>query len=151
MLMPLYDHLAWADARAFEAIRAMPESDVRTQATRLYGHLAAVEHAWLARLERRTPTHALWPALNLDAARDLAASSAGVLRAIAARDPARLRETVTYRNSSGTEYHNTIVEILTHVALHGSYHRGQIALLARQGGGMPAVTEYIAYMRERPA
>jgi uncharacterized damage-inducible protein DinB len=37
------------------------------------------------------------------------------------------------------------------VALHGSYHRGQIALLMRQGGGAPAATDYIAFVRDMPA
>jgi uncharacterized damage-inducible protein DinB len=37
------------------------------------------------------------------------------------------------------------------VALHGSYHRGQIALLVRAGGSTPAPTDYIAFIRGAPA
>lgn len=36
---------------------------------------------------------------------------------------------------------------LAHVVLHGSYHRGQIALLTRAGGGTPAATDYILFIR----
>ncbi|HKN69338.1 MAG TPA: DinB family protein [Gemmatimonadaceae bacterium] len=149
MLLPLYDHLAWADAQALAAIRAMPESAERERAATLYAHLAAAENVWLARLEHRAPSYAIWPALSLETAADVAQASAVALRTIAAGDPASLRQTISYGNSSGVEYRNTVADILLHVALHGSYHRGQIALLARQGGGAPAVTEYIAYMREQ--
>jgi uncharacterized damage-inducible protein DinB len=40
-----------------------------------------------------------------------------------------------------------VKDILTHVGLHGVYHRGQIALLARQGGGTAVATDYIIYTR----
>ena len=35
---------------------------------------------------------------------------------------------VTYKNSKGTEFRNSKRDILTHVALHGQYHRGQIRI-----------------------
>ena len=35
--------------------------------------------------------------------------------------------------------------------LHGAYHRGQIALLLREGGAEPAPTDYIAFVRGAPA
>jgi len=39
--------------------------------------------------------------------------------------------------------------ILSHVIIHGGYHRGQIAILLRQAGSDPAVTDFIAYVRSR--
>ncbi|MGG1633398.1 DinB family protein [Paenibacillus sp. NRS-1760] len=32
--------------------------------------------------------------------------------------------------------------------MHGSYHRGQIALLLRQAGAEPILTDYIIYERQ---
>jgi uncharacterized damage-inducible protein DinB len=37
------------------------------------------------------------------------------------------------------------------VALHGAYHRGQIAQLLRQNGAQPAATDYIGFVRGVPA
>jgi uncharacterized damage-inducible protein DinB len=41
--------------------------------------------------------------------------------------------------------------MLTHVAMHGSYHRGQIAAALRAGGDIPSPTDYIAFVRGAPA
>ena len=40
-----------------------------------------------------------------------------------------------------------VIAVLTHVALHGSYHRGQIAALIRSGGDEPINTDYIMWLR----
>jgi hypothetical protein len=37
------------------------------------------------------------------------------------------------------------------IALHGAYHRGQVALVVRGGGGEPASTDYIGFVRGVPA
>lgn len=147
MLLRIYEHLAWADAQTRESVAAMPEGAARDEATRLYAHLALVERLWLDRIERRDASVPAWSTLSLAEAAELAASSAAALRAIAARDPLQLGRPVAYRNSAGHEYRNTVADILSHVPLHSSYHRGQIALLVRRGGGTPALTDYIVLRR----
>jgi len=57
---------------------------------------------------------------------------------------------IDYRNSAGQAFRSTVEDILLHVALHGTYHRGQIALVIRGGGGEPASTDYIAFIRGAP-
>lgn len=151
ILARLFDHVSWADARARDEIRTLPDdSPGRAQATRLYAHLAAAEHVWLARLESRAPVHAIWPDLSLDAAASLAIESVAGLRSIAMRGDDELELEVEYRNSTGRAFRNRVIDVLTQVALHGSYHRGQIALLARQGDGTPSVTDYIVFLRDAP-
>ncbi len=151
ILASLFDHVSWADARARDGILTLADnSPARAQATRLYAHLAAAEHVWLARLEARAPVHAIWPDLSLDAAVSLAVESVAGLRSIAMRGADELELEVEYRNSAGHAFRNRVADVLTQVALHGSYHRGQIALLARQGDGTPSVTDYIAFVRDAP-
>jgi uncharacterized damage-inducible protein DinB len=152
MLVTLLDHVAWADARAVAALRALPdESAERAQGVRLYAHLAGAAHIWHARLDGRTPEHPVWPELPLEAATALATASIAGLRAIASRDADALARTVEYRTTSGQAFSNSAADILAHVALHGSYHRGQIAQLVRQGGGTPATTDYVLYARSGAA
>ena len=58
---------------------------------------------------------------------------------------------ITYRNRAGDQFTSTLDAILTHVALHGSYHRGQIAALLRGADQTPNPTDYIAFRRGAPA
>ncbi|HEY0154736.1 MAG TPA: DinB family protein [Longimicrobium sp.] len=148
VLLSLMDHAAWADTRARAAIEHLPDGDERARAVRLYAHLAAAEHVWLSRLEGRTPVHPVWPDLSLADAAALAADSIAAFRRVAEGAQDELARVVEYRNSAGLSFQNTVAEILTHVALHGSYHRGQIAALTRAGGGTPAATDYIMFARD---
>lgn len=148
ILPKLLEHVAWADAQAQAEIAGIDAGRAeRAQATRLYSHVAAAEHVWLARIEGRPPVHPVWPELTLDEAAALSKETLAGLRAIAEADPETLAREVEYRTGAGHTFRNTVADILTHVALHGSYHRGQVALLTRQGGGTPAATDYIFFVR----
>ena len=57
------------------------------------------------------------------------------------------QQRVRYRNSAGNDFDNSVGEILTHVAMHGHYHRGQIARTMRAAGREPVYTDYIGYVR----
>jgi uncharacterized damage-inducible protein DinB len=66
---------------------------------------------------------------------------------LAALDEEGLDEGVAYRNTKGEFWTSTVGDILTHVALHASYHRGQIAAAVREAGGTPAYTDYVHAVR----
>jgi len=149
-LQKLIEHLKWADAAALEALRRSSGSD--TQALTIYSHVLGAEAVWLARLAGRPSDVAVWPILSLEQAASLAERNAAELDALlASLSPDDLGREVDYRTSDGRAFRSSIEDILLHVALHGSYHRGQIALLIRGGGGEPASTDYIAFIRGAPA
>ena len=142
----LYRHLAWADARAIEALRAMPVPD--GDALGLLAHVLGAEHVWLARIEQRTRTVAVWPELDLDGCERLASENRRGFDALIARArPDDLAGEIAYVNSAGDAFRSTMEDILLHVALHGAYHRGQVALLVRRAGAEPRPTDYIAFIR----
>lgn len=62
-------------------------------------------------------------------------------------DERELDEIIRFRNSNGTEFTNSIQEILFHVANHFTHHRGQIISDFRQSGIEPIRTDYIFYKR----
>ena len=149
-LRKLVDHLRWADAAALEALRRSPGADAR--ALTIYAHILGAEAVWLARLAGRRQEVAVWPVLSLDEASSLAVRNADELDAyVSSLAPEDLGREIQYRNSAGVELRSTIEDILLHVMLHGSYHRGQVALLIRTGGGEPASTDYVAFVRGVPA
>ena len=70
------------------------------------------------------------------------------MRLCVLEEPLVDRASVRYRNSRGEEFHTPVGDLLTHVLMHGAYHRGQIAASVRRAGGEPAATDYIAFTRE---
>jgi len=144
LLEKLYDHNWWAhDAIVAELRRAAPDRET----LRLLAHIVAAEHLWLSRIDEAKPRVAVWPALTLDEIAALEAENRTRFRALLARpDDTRLRR-VRYRNSAGNDFENDVESILTHVAMHGHYHRGQIARAMRAAGREPVYTDYIGFVR----
>lgn len=54
---------------------------------------------------------------------------------------------VSYANTRGERFDNTVNEILHHVCLHGMYHRDQVMLGIRQEEGTPISTDFIVFAR----
>jgi uncharacterized damage-inducible protein DinB len=145
-LLQMFAHVTWANRRAIEALRAGPAEGERL---RLFAHVVAAEHLWLSRIHGRPARVAVWPALSVDECAALAEENRAAFEALlAAATSDDLGREVQYRNSAGNEYRNTIADILTHVALHGAYHRGQVATATRAAGGVPVSTDYIVFVRD---
>ncbi len=146
LIEKLYAHVTWADDRTLEALRAA--EDLPAKALELYAHVVAAELVWLARLEERVAEVPVWPRWSVaECAGHAARAQEGFAEVLAALAEADLDHPVHYANSAGQEFDTPVGEILVHVALHGSYHRGQVALLLREAGEEPAATDYIAYVR----
>ncbi|WP_312901139.1 DinB family protein [Chryseobacterium taichungense] len=54
---------------------------------------------------------------------------------------------ITYQNSRGVAFENTVFEMLFQAINHSTYHRGQINSLLKQNGIEPVLTDYIFYKR----
>lgn len=145
----LVAHLYWADLRALAALR--DSADPPAFGVERLAHILGAEEVWLARLEGREPEAAVWPALDLDGCEQLARRVHDRLeRFVTALRDDDLGRSVSYRNSAGVAFESRIDDILLHVALHGAYHRGQVAAAVRATGQPPNYTDYIAFIRGRP-
>jgi uncharacterized damage-inducible protein DinB len=143
----MFRYTAWADQRTLTALRDCPAA--QAEALPLLAHLFGAEEVWLSRIEGRTPTVAVWPALSLDECARLAEINAAGYAALLARTPADgWHAPIHYRNTAGNEYTTPLWEILTHVVIHGGYHRGQIAKVLGRAD-VPAVnTDFITFTRQ---
>ena len=56
-------------------------------------------------------------------------------------------EIISYKNSKGDVFSNSIKDILFHAANHYTHHKGQLISDLRQQGIEPLVTDYIFYKR----
>jgi uncharacterized damage-inducible protein DinB len=145
----LLEHMAWADERILESLR---QPGIPKRALDIYAHVLGAEHVWLARLEERPPTVAVWPAMTVEQCAQLAGENRSAFRAYLERLTSDdIGRSVHYRNSAGNEFDSAIEDILLHVAMHGCYHRGQVTLLVRDAGAEPQPTDYIAFVRGAPA
>ena len=145
LLSSLYAHMWWAhDELVAELRRQPPDSDTQ----RLFAHIVAAEHLWLARIDATKARVAVWPSLSLDEIAALEAENRARLTELLRRPDDARQQRVRYRNSAGNEFDNNVLEILTHVAMHGHYHRGQIARVMRSTGREPVYTDYIGFVRK---
>ncbi len=150
MFARLFDHLCWADHKVLESLRSARNAPAK--ALELYAHVLGAEHVWLSRIKGVAPELAVWPSLTLDQCEKIASNNCDAFAIIVtALTPDSLARQISYRNSAGASFTSTLEDILTHVGLHGSYHRGQIAMLLRASGETPSPTDYIAFARGSPA
>jgi uncharacterized damage-inducible protein DinB len=119
------------------------------QAMRLFSHILNAEQVWLTRLQGRDSSHLpIWADKELgECERLVELNREGYAAYLAGIGDGDLDRPLIYKKSQGTEYTTPIREILTHVALHGQYHRGQINQLLRADGQEPAVLDFILFVR----
>jgi uncharacterized damage-inducible protein DinB len=144
----LFDYTRWADRRLLAHLEHVGE--VPPQALTLYAHVVNAERIWLLRIQGvDTNAMEIWPSLTLEECRTLTYET-GTLYAAYLEDAtdAELERFVQYRNQTGAEYRTRVFDILTHVSLHGAYHRGQIATRLREAGIEPVNTDFITFVRE---
>jgi uncharacterized damage-inducible protein DinB len=144
----LFEHMWWADERVMHVLSR--DANPPDRALRLYTHLLAAENVWMDRILGNTPTVPIWPEPNLAACRTMAQRARENSR-ILLNTPVDFGRVVHYTNSAGQPFDTRLDDILLQVVLHGAYHRGQIALLLRDGGFEPSPTDYILYVRGFPA
>jgi uncharacterized damage-inducible protein DinB len=146
----VFRHLEWADARVLQSLRSAQM--ILKKDLDLYAHILGSEHVWLARIKGTTQRLAVWPTLTLDECERLGGENAAGYQQLALDlTPETRQRAITYRNSAGDQFTSTLEDILTHVSMHGAYHRGQIAASLRAAGDTPIPTDFIAFVRGAPA
>jgi uncharacterized damage-inducible protein DinB len=152
--MELLEHLCrqfayddWASREVLAGLGASPHPPARP--LQLLAHILSAERLWLERLTQQPQSLPVWPEFSLDQCEaQIAALGKLWPEYLGQLSPAKLSEKVTYKNSKGEPWTSAVEDILTHVVLHSSYHRGQIASLMRASGAIPAYTDFIHAVRQ---
>lgn len=144
----LFEYNAWATPRVIASIESL-EGD-RQAALRPLSHLLIAEHVWLMRLRGKdTQSVNLAPEFSLEECKALEEENRkGYADYMASLSDDSLQSTITYKNSKGDEFTTPVKDVLTHVAFHGAYHRGQASSAVRRAGGAPQNTDYITFFRQ---
>ncbi len=142
----LYEHSEWADAAVIDNLGRNPAPPAKAMDS--FAHVLAAERLWLSRIAGEAPQVAVWPKLTVKDCAALAQSNRSAFRRVLDEaKEADLDRQVSYVTSKGDRFTSTLGDILLHVALHSSYHRGQVAAAVRAAGGEPVNTDYIHYRR----
>ena len=120
------------------------ESILSKRTTTLYSHIINAHQIWNARILNDVAygvndLHTLEECAKYDQENYL-----NSLKIVANH---ALDERISYRNSKGNTFENSIREMLFQVINHTTHHRGQIISDLRQKGVTPPVTDYIFYKR----
>jgi len=144
----LFEYNAWATPRVIASIESL-EGD-RQAALRPLAHMLVAEKVWLMRLNGKdTQSVNLAPEFSLEECQALESENQnGFANYIASLSEASLHSEIAYKNSRGDEFTTSVYDVLTHVAFHGAYHRGQAASAVRRAGGAPQNTDYITFVRQ---
>ena len=144
----LINYDAWANAKLIESLKRQEIND--DSVLRLLSHLLTAESVWLKRIKSEKFENAFWDMLSLSECEKLSkecgVSYSSFLNSIT---DAGLDENISYKNSSGVLYTNSVGTALRHVSFHSAYHRGQIAKEVRNLNKEPANTDYIKFIREQ--
>ncbi len=142
----LFNYHNWANKKVIDGIKAAGITD--DSIMKILSHILLGEKVWLQRLKSEKYDNKFWLPLSLDECSKLSIENSsmisGYLNALQEED---LEKKVTYVNSKGNKYTNSVEQILTHLSHHSSYHRGQIAREMRRLGKEPVYTDYVAYLR----
>jgi len=149
-LRRLFEYESWANRRTLESLKSVAAP---RRALHRFAHLLAAQRMWLARIRGEdTAAIGVWGETPLEGcAAKLEELDAELRSFVDGLDESGLERRVTYHNTQGREFHNSVLDILTHLSLHSHYHRGQIAARVREAGGEPAQTDYIFYVRQKGA
>ena len=140
----LFSYDRWANQAALESVRAAGSR----RSLKIMAHIAAAEWLWLERIRSSGRKVVVWPEWTLEQA---AAELRGVGEAweafLAKANEQTLATAIQYRNTKGEQWSSRVSDIAMHGAMHGVYHRGQVAAAVRASGGEPAYTDFIQAVR----
>ena len=138
-----YNH--HANGQFIEQLEASSES-VPERVHELFGHILNAHGIWLARIAgKQNQAPMPWDEVAPDKYSEL--NEVMLLATRKLLDEGNINRKITYKSTSGTEYFNTVKEILSHVILHSMHHRAQIAILLRQQDIDPPASDYIFFRR----
>ncbi|MCM8568082.1 damage-inducible protein DinB [Gramella jeungdoensis] len=120
---------------------AIPESTLR-----LFSHILNAQKIWNFRIEGDDQKVDVWKVYHKEDLMEI--ENENFERSVSICERSDLNKKISYTNSKGEQYQNSIHEILFHIVNHSTYHRGQIAAELRKSGLEPVVSDYIFYKRE---
>jgi uncharacterized damage-inducible protein DinB len=143
----LFEYNDWANSLVLKVISDKQISDQKIFL--LFSHTIIAQILWLNRVNLEDNEFKdFWQLLSREEMNELSRRSTNDWKSfIKSKQEVDLQSEVSYVNSKGNPYKNTLAQIMTHVINHSTYHRAQIASRLRAEKINPPLTDYIAFFR----
>ena len=144
-LRKLLEYDDWANRRVLTALK-ISESERSLQ---IFAHILITKQEYFERLSGKDSTgFDFWPDLKIEECERLADCTTQIYHTLLNdSDELGLEQTAKYKTSEGVPFENSYRDMLTHVLIHSSIHRGNIVLKMREEGLEPPKIDYILYLR----
>lgn len=138
----------WANREVITSFNAAGTPPTRSLT--LLAHVLGTEYVWYSRLISKVSPFAVWPQLTVVNCEQHAIALKRIWEDyLNETGPDDLQRGISYKNTKGESFTNSVADILTHVVMHSAYHRGQIAIDMRSHGHTPAYTDFIHAVRQK--
>jgi uncharacterized damage-inducible protein DinB len=161
LLRDFYDYNEWANRRLLKVATGLGDDNVvyspgasLAGVVRTMAHVAAAQINWLERWQGGVNrVSAVELAATMRSADDLRTafgrSHTGLREYIASLTDADLDRPLTYKDSRGDANERPLWQLMTHVANHGTYHRGEVAAELTALGHSPGDLDFV-FWGDRP-
>lgn len=140
----LFDYHDQANARVINVL--YPENPaISKYAYDMFHHILLAQHVWSHRILKLPYDYKFKDVLSKDQIDGLIAKSKIEMKQIL--DQFDLDDLIEFTNLAGEFYKMKLIDILSHVSHHSSYHRGQIARAIREAGLEPPQTDLMLFRR----
>jgi uncharacterized damage-inducible protein DinB len=140
-----YQYNAWANRKVLACLQQQNVAEEKILT--VFGHLMAANFIWLNRIKGLPKSeHELWGKYDLKRLTLMVAEADENWMAFI-NETQQFDRLLKYKNYVGQYFENNVQQIMIHLVNHGSYHRGQVAILLRQKGLEPVNTDFITFDR----
>lgn len=144
--LKLFKYNDWANRRIFDAIARSGIIDSRALA--ILHHIVQVQRLWLDRIGGVSATYHLWDPAPIAEIQELSEfSSREWMQFLTATSPDNWNRRISYINSRGASFVNSLEEVVTQTINHSTHHRAQVSLMIRQAGQQPPGLDFISFAR----
>ena len=145
--LKMFRHMKWADNSVINLLEKQNIS--QGKAVELISHIVIAEDTVYKRITYEFYENRFWDILSIEECKRIVEqTSSKYMKYISSLPENEFQKKISFKNSKGVDYTTTVEDLLTHVAFHGMYHRGQIMMLMRNEGKEVAATDYAMFIRE---
>ena len=151
VLKSLFGYKAWANEELFTALAMLPAEQVRV-GLRTLNHIYVVDRLFRAHLAGEPlpfdGTNTSETPLLADLHREVRATDAWYQQYVAGVSDATLAEVIDFSFTDGDKGRMSREEMLMHVTLHGTYHRGNVGQLLKLVPVVPPRDLYTKFLHQ---